>query len=264
MCLHGVMASRVLATPRKSTRTTVGRATRDQCVRIGRDVRDQRLDAGLSIRTLAQVAEISPTFLSQIERGLREPSVAVLVAIASALGGDLRVRLYPGTGTRIRDPIQSRITEALLAMVHPRWRPHLEVPVYRPVRGVIDLVLHEPATGMIGATEIQSELRRLEQQLRWAHEKADALPSASMWASVGPTARVDRILVLRNTHQTRAVIARFAATVASEYPASSADAYRALTTPDAPWPGSTLLWATVSGDAVRILETPPRGIGVGR
>ena len=63
------------------------------------------------------------------------------MAIAAALGCDLSVRMFPGTGPRIRDRIQVAMSEALLASLHPRWRAQPEVPVYRPVRGVIDLVL---------------------------------------------------------------------------------------------------------------------------
>ena len=67
------------------------------------------------------------------------------MAIAAALGCDLSVRMFPGTGPRIRDRIQVAMSEALLASLHPRWRAAPEVPVYRPVRGVIDLVLADPA-----------------------------------------------------------------------------------------------------------------------
>ena len=80
-----------------------------------------RLDAGLSQRRLAAMASIDHGFLSLIERGLREPSLAVLVAIATALGGDVSLRLFPGTGPRLRDPIQARITEALVRILDARW-----------------------------------------------------------------------------------------------------------------------------------------------
>ncbi len=256
------MPPRALTTPRKSARTINGRATRDLRILLGNEIRRQRLDAGLSIRQVATEAGIDDGFLSLIERGLREPSLAVLTTIARALGGDLRVRIYPGTGPRLRDPIQAAIVEALLREIHARWQRDLEVPVYRPARGVIDLVLHEPSPAVIVASEIQSELRRLEQLLRWSHEKADSLRSATMWRFGADLAapRIDRLLVVRSTLANRRTVSAVAETLRTEFPGSTADAYRALTTPGAPWPGSAILWASVERGAARILDGPPRGL----
>ena len=140
----------------------------------------------------------------------------------------------------------------------------VEVPVYRPASGVIDLVAHDRAAGILVATEIQSEIRRLEQQLRWSKQKADALPSADFWRFVEGDPRIDRLLVLRSTHANRELASRFDETLRAAYPAPSADAFRALTTADGPWPGSAVLWARVEGDVATILERPPRGVGPGR
>ena len=124
----------------------------------------------------------------------------MLVAIASALGGDAHVRLYPGTGPRLRDPLQARIVEALLRLAGPAWQGHVEVPVYRPVRGVIDVVLVDRTAPTVIAIEVHSELRRLEQQLRWANEKASALPSSTVWPEPStPEPTVHRLMVLRST-----------------------------------------------------------------
>ena len=186
---------------------------------IGAEIRRLRLDAGLSIRRLSEMAGIDHGHLSLIERGLREPSLAVLAAIADALGGSISVRLYPGTGPRLRDPIQARITEALVRIVDPRWTRFLEVPVHRPARGVIDAVLHDQDAGIILATEVQSELRRLEQQVRWSNEKAESLPSADFWRFVDGEPRIDRLLVLRSTRTNRQLAERYAETLRVAYPA---------------------------------------------
>jgi transcriptional regulator with XRE-family HTH domain len=156
----------------------MGRTCRAIRVSVGTEIRRLRLDADLSQRHLAESASINHGHLSLIERGLREPSLAVLTAIADALGGALNVRLYPGTGPRLRDPIQARITEALVRILDPRWSRFVEVPGHRPVRGVIDVVAHDQTAGVVIAAEVQSELRRLEQQIRWSNEKAESLPSA--------------------------------------------------------------------------------------
>ncbi len=57
--------------------------------RIGPTLRMMRLRRGLSLNELADLAEISPSHLSRIERGLTVPSYDVLDNIATALGSDL-------------------------------------------------------------------------------------------------------------------------------------------------------------------------------
>ena len=258
------MPERQLLTNRKAARTLNGRVCRDMRVAIGAEIRRMRTDAGLTQRHLAALADIDHGFLSLIERGLREPSLAVLVAIAGALGGSVNVRLHPGTGPRLADPIQARITEALVRILDDRWTRMLEVPVYRPVRGVIDLVVHDRAANIAVAIEIQSQMRRLEQQVRWSNEKAMALPSADFWRFIDPEPKVDRLLILRSTRVNRELASRFSETLATAYPGPTANAYRALTSPDGGWPGSAVLWSTVDGDEARILDQPPRGVSLGR
>jgi transcriptional regulator with XRE-family HTH domain len=52
---------------------------------LGEFIRDQRRNARLSLRKLSELTNISNPYLSQIERGLREPSAKVLQAIAKGL-----------------------------------------------------------------------------------------------------------------------------------------------------------------------------------
>jgi transcriptional regulator with XRE-family HTH domain len=52
---------------------------------LGEYIRAQRKLANLSVRQLAELAEVSNPYLSQVERGLHEPSVRVLTSIAHAL-----------------------------------------------------------------------------------------------------------------------------------------------------------------------------------
>ncbi len=53
--------------------------------RLGQTIRDARTQANLTLRELAARASVSNPYLSQIERGLHEPSVRVLRSIAIAL-----------------------------------------------------------------------------------------------------------------------------------------------------------------------------------
>jgi transcriptional regulator with XRE-family HTH domain len=52
---------------------------------LGALLRAQRVAAELSLRELSERTNVSNAYLSQLERGLHEPSLTVLRAIASAL-----------------------------------------------------------------------------------------------------------------------------------------------------------------------------------
>jgi transcriptional regulator with XRE-family HTH domain len=60
---------------------------------LGAAIRAERVTAGLSLRDLAERTKVSNAYLSQIERGLHEPSISVLSAIARALGVPLEALL---------------------------------------------------------------------------------------------------------------------------------------------------------------------------
>jgi transcriptional regulator with XRE-family HTH domain len=52
---------------------------------VGEFIRSQRELASMSVRRLAELADISNPYLSQIERGLRRPSAEILQQLAKAL-----------------------------------------------------------------------------------------------------------------------------------------------------------------------------------
>ena len=71
---------------------------------LGDVIRSQRHLHQMSLRELARMTGISNPYLSQIERGLREPSDTVVDAIADAL--DLTTeRLYDAAGIRVQDEV---------------------------------------------------------------------------------------------------------------------------------------------------------------
>lgn len=145
--------------------------------------------------------------------------------------------------------------EALVRDLDPRWMARVEVPIPRPARGIVDLVLtdQESPAAIIG--EAQSELRQLEQQLRWFAEKADAISIGSRPAS--------RLLILRSTEATREIARRYAATLHSAYPARTSDVVDALTG-DAPWPADGIVWMRLERGIAELLRHPPRGVALGR
>jgi transcriptional regulator with XRE-family HTH domain len=60
-------------------------AWQDQVEALGEFLRSQRKLANLSLRELAARTDLSNAYLSQIERGMHEPSVRVLRSISQAL-----------------------------------------------------------------------------------------------------------------------------------------------------------------------------------
>lgn len=229
---------------------------------LGDDLGRLRIDAGASQAAVARAAGVDRSFYGRIERGIAHPSLETLIALAAVLGGDVSLRIYGGSGHRLTDRHQARMVEALVASLGAIWRAHLEVPVWRPVRGVIDAVLARPDDPRLIIGEIQSTLPRLEQSLRWFAEKCDSIGSADL---VGdrPTPPTSRLLVLRSTAATREIARRFESTLCIAYPASTAAAVRALTQ-GGPWPGDAIVWVRIEGDAVELLAGPPRGVSVGR
>ncbi len=103
---------------------------------LGAFIRQQRELAALPMRQLAEAVGISNPYLSQIERGLRAPSEAVLASIADSL--DLSVdELYRAAGFVHVEPEEERgLPEAIRAadeLTSAQRRALLEV-----YRGFVD------------------------------------------------------------------------------------------------------------------------------
>jgi transcriptional regulator with XRE-family HTH domain len=110
-------------------------ADADWTARLGMYVRAQRSASGLSLRDLAERAGVSNAYLSQVERGLHEPSLSVLRAIARALAIPLETLLArtgafedaaagPGTETAIlTDPALSEPQRLALLSVYRSFVP---------------------------------------------------------------------------------------------------------------------------------------------
>src|SRR3990172_5044968 len=73
----------------------------------GDDIRRMRLDANVSVAELSRATRVDAGHLWRIEAGQANPSVEVLIAIGVALGADLGIRYFPGSGPRIHDRFQA-------------------------------------------------------------------------------------------------------------------------------------------------------------
>jgi transcriptional regulator with XRE-family HTH domain len=83
---------------------------------LGEIIRRQRELSAMSMRQFSEVVGISNPYLSQIERGLREPSERVLESIASALRTTSDA-LYEQAGIDVDEPVPDgpSVTEAIKA-----------------------------------------------------------------------------------------------------------------------------------------------------
>jgi transcriptional regulator with XRE-family HTH domain len=93
---------------------------------LGARIRHERQAAGLTVRKLAARIEVSPSLISQIERGRATPSVATLWAIATELGlpvGDLFSDAQAALGTQAPPPpVQPRQTRTAITLAGGvRW-----------------------------------------------------------------------------------------------------------------------------------------------
>ncbi len=66
---------------------------KSQIESFGRYLRAQRQVADLSLRELATMTQLSNAYLSQLERGLHEPSLRVMASLAEAYGVPLETLL---------------------------------------------------------------------------------------------------------------------------------------------------------------------------
>ena len=80
----------------------------DPAVNLGSRLRQARLDADMTLRELARTLGVSPSFVSQLENGKSQPSVATLYSLAQLLGVSID-RLFeggaaPGSSAPASDP----------------------------------------------------------------------------------------------------------------------------------------------------------------
>jgi transcriptional regulator with XRE-family HTH domain len=80
---------------------------------LGSFIRMQRQMANLSLRQLSALTEISNPYLSQVERGLHEPSMRVMKSIADALNVSAEL-LFEQAGVITPEKPDDKATEAAI------------------------------------------------------------------------------------------------------------------------------------------------------
>ncbi len=93
----------------------------DPAVNLGSRLRQARLDANMTLRELARTLGVSPSFVSQLENGKSQPSVATLYSLAQLLNVSIDRLFDGGVGVGASVPVPE---EAEL----PSPEPPSEVP----------------------------------------------------------------------------------------------------------------------------------------
>ena len=96
----------------------------DPAVNLGSRLRQARLDANMTLRELARTLGVSPSFVSQLENGKSQPSVATLYSLAQLLGVSIDRLFDSGAGVGSPAPVPAE-TEV---PSRPSPEPPLEAP----------------------------------------------------------------------------------------------------------------------------------------
>src|SRR2546425_11296955 len=93
---------------------------------LGSAIRRLREERNLSLKEVAERSELTPSFLSQVERNLTSPSVASLRKVAQAFGVPLTA-LFQGPPVPENHVVRRNERRQL---IHPRrqWRDYLLTP----------------------------------------------------------------------------------------------------------------------------------------
>lgn len=89
---------------------------------IGNVFRRLRRERGITLRELAELAQVSVPYLSEIERGRKEPSSEILAAICRALDlelSDLLAEVQFDLATAVRSTVPIRLQTAAIRVAQP-------------------------------------------------------------------------------------------------------------------------------------------------
>ena len=154
----------------------------------------------------------------RVELGLPTTTVRTLCAVTDAVGLDLVIRAYPGTGTSLRDRGQMAIAEYLAGVAHSAWRVSLEVTAGE-FGQAIDQVLW--GTDEILAVEIIRHMADYQAQYRSVSLKRD-------WLAAKHERPVRLVLAVEDLRSNRAVLMPHLVLVRSVLPAGSRQIMDAL------------------------------------
>jgi len=200
---------------------------------------------GLSQSVLATKAGLARSYIAAIEQGRANPSLDVIVRLASALGLELDLALRSPViigDRRQRDAVHARcsgyvdrrfhgagwVTAREVAIVDGRWR------------GWIDLLAFEPRTGTLIVIEIKTvidDVGALERQVGWYERWARRLARDRGWR---PSRVVTWLLVLSSA-QNQQTVTQNRDVFDASFPVRAPSMQALLEDPGASWPSGRAL-----------------------
>ena len=204
---------------------------RDQAQYLGREVQLARTRLGWSRARASNRAGVSRSTWERVERGSTGPTIATACAVTDAVGLDLVLRTYPGSGPTLHDRGQMNVAAHLSELAHSSWRVSLEVTAGTHGEA-IDEVFWGPDE--ILDVEIVRHLRDYQAQYRAASLKRD-------WLANQHSRPVRLILAVEYLRSNRAAAAPHMRLIRTSLPAGSRQILDALRT-GTPVGSDGLLW----------------------
>ena len=164
---------------------------------IGERVRAERQARGLSVGALAAAARVGKGSLSEIENGVRNPTMSTLYALAGALGVPLATLIADRPGARVASPgVEARLLDVSRegGQTVEVYRLHLDAGVhYRSpahLRGVVEHLLVTSGRARAGRLGREEEIGP-GQAAQWVSDVAHT------YAALGD-GPVESVLIIRS------------------------------------------------------------------
>jgi transcriptional regulator with XRE-family HTH domain len=164
---------------------------------VGERLRAARRERGLSVGALAEAAGVGKGSLSEIENGIRNPTLSTLYAVAGALGVPLATLIADQAGARVASPgVEARLLDVTRdgGQTVEVYRLRLESGVhYRSVAhgpGVTEHMLVTAGRALVGRVGEETEIGA-GSAAQWASDAAHA------YTALGADP-VESVLVIRS------------------------------------------------------------------
>jgi transcriptional regulator with XRE-family HTH domain len=204
--------------------------------RLGTELRTARIAGGMTQRRLAALAGVSQAFVSMVECGRRAAEWSTACALASAVGHDLSLKLFPSDGVRIRDSGHVGLVQGIVAQADRSWHPQIEVPVAPGDRRAADLVLRGEREVL--HIEVERFVVDFQAQLRAAQ-----LKRAQLAGHLGRPVRL--VMAVAGTRRNRTILRNLRTVLDAALPRTSVEVRRSI-----------LTGAPLGADGVLLLPAP--------
>jgi hypothetical protein len=192
----------------------------EQCARIGSEMKLARVTHAMTGRAAARRAGVSWSTGARVELGDPGVTITTLCAVGEAVGLDIVLRAYPGSGPTLRDTGQLALAEQMCAQAHAGWQPNIELAVGAHGEA-IDVALF--ATREIWAVEIERMAIDFQAQYRRADGKRATLAALHQRP-------VRLVMILEDSRRNRAALEAHLVFIRATLPAGSREVLRALRT----------------------------------